>query len=109
MKLVATLHDKAKEYIKTMPPKARAKVFWVLEILQEHGLGVGRPYVAPLTGGIWELRVKHQGVNYRLLFFVDKGGALFTNGFTKKTGKVPKGEIETALKIREEYHKARGR
>lgn len=49
----------------------------------------------------------YQGVNYRLLFFVDKGKALFTNGFTKKTDKVPEGEIDTAQKIKEEYYKTK--
>lgn len=109
MKLDVILYDRAKEYVRAMPTKARAKVYWVLEILQEHGLGIGRPYVAPLSDGLWELRVKHQGLNCRLLFFVDKGKAVFTHGFTKKTDKVPNSEIEMARRIREQYYKTRGR
>jgi phage-related protein len=92
-----------------MPLKARAKLYWVLEILREHGLGVGRPYVAPLADGLWELRVRHQGVNHRFLFFLDRGKAVFTHGFTKKTDKVPKGEMEIARRIREEYYRAKER
>ena len=51
---------------------------------------------------------KFAGLQIRLLAFWDKAGkketlVIATHGFIKKLDKVPKNEIERALKIREKY------
>ncbi len=61
-----------------------------------------------LTGEIWEFRTLYQGIQYRLFAFWDKSDktetlVLSTHGMVKKVSKVPKAEIEKALKIRTEY------
>ena len=61
-----------------------------------------------LTDDIWEFRTLYQGIQYRLFAFWDKTDktetlVLSTHGMIKKVSKVPKAEIEKALKIRAEY------
>lgn len=61
-----------------------------------------------LTDDIWEFRTLYQGVQYRLFAFWEKTDktetlVLATHGMVKKVSKVPKAEIEQALKIKNEY------
>ncbi|MDA9335938.1 type II toxin-antitoxin system RelE/ParE family toxin, partial [Flavobacteriaceae bacterium] len=61
-----------------------------------------------LTDDIWELRTLYKGIQYRLFAFWDKTNkietlVISTHGMVKKRSKVPKVEIEKALKIRSEY------
>ncbi len=54
-----------------------------------------------LVDGIFEIRVKHQNKISRSLYFYEKDKVIvFTNGFTKKTEKVPLSEIKKAIKIK---------
>jgi phage-related protein len=54
-----------------------------------------------LMDGIFEIRVKHQNKISRSLYFYEKDKVIvFTNGFIKKTEKVPLSEIRKALKIK---------
>jgi len=61
-----------------------------------------------LQNDIWEFRTKYAGLQIRLLAFWDKTDGketlvLATHGFIKKVDKVPKNEIERAVKIRVKY------
>jgi len=58
-----------------------------------------------LQNDIWEFRTKYGGLQIRLLAFWDKTDGketlvVATHGFVKKMDKIPKEEIERALKIR---------
>ncbi|WP_410173192.1 type II toxin-antitoxin system RelE/ParE family toxin [Gelidibacter japonicus] len=55
-----------------------------------------------------QFRTLYQGIQYRLFAFWDKTDktetlVLSTHGMIKKVSKVPKAEIERAMKIRAEY------
>ena len=61
-----------------------------------------------LTDDIWEFRTLYKGTQYRLFAFWDKTDktetlVLSTHGMIKKVSKVPKSEIEKALKIKAAY------
>lgn len=61
-----------------------------------------------LTEEIWEFRTLYRGLQYRLFAFWDKRDksetlVLSSHGMVKKMSKVPKAEIEKAMKIRAEY------
>lgn len=62
------------------------------------------PRARTLENGIYELRAKHGGVNYRLLyFFHGQQAVVVSHGFTKQQAKVPKKEIRLAMKRKQEY------
>ncbi|MCX6256934.1 MAG: type II toxin-antitoxin system RelE/ParE family toxin [Bacteroidia bacterium] len=61
-----------------------------------------------LQNDIWEFRTNFAGLQIRLLAFwdktYDKDTLVFaTHGFIKKVDKVPKNEIDRAVRIREKY------
>ena len=80
-----------------------ARCHQCLDRLAEEGATLGRPHAAPLRGGIKELRVRRGNVNYRMLYFVHKGGiAVVAHGITK-TKKVPADAIAVAVARRKRF------
>ena len=56
------------------------------------------------TNGLYEIRVEFQGNIYRIFCCFDEGQVVILfNGFQKKSQKTPSGELEKAMKIRNEY------
>lgn len=62
-------------------------------------------FVKSIRNGLFELRTEFEGNIYRIFFIFDEGHiVVLFNGFQKKTQKTPHGEIEKALKIKEDYY-----
>lgn len=62
------------------------------------------PYSEHLDDGIFEIRGKAgSDISRVLYFFYYNGKIIMTNGFVKKTQKIPKAEIEKAKKYRKDY------
>ena len=55
--------------------------------------------------GLYEARIKLGSNIWRVFCFFDKGKlVILLNGFTKKTQKTPKKEIDKAVKLMKEYY-----
>ena len=85
--------------------KAKKKIYYNLDKAK---LENNPKLFKKLTDEVWEFRTLYQGVQYRLFAFWDKTDksetlVLSTHGMVKKVSKVPKAEIERAMKIRAEY------
>ena len=92
------------EYIRKLSVNERAKTLAFIENLREKGPNLHRPYADLLEDGIHELRVKLTGDQVRILyFFCYKNIIILTNVFEKHTDKVPKSEIKTAKKNRDDF------
>ena len=64
------------------------------------------PYSKPLENGIFELRTKQgSGITRVLYFFIVGKKAALTNGFIKKSKKIPKAEKELAKKYKADYER----
>lgn len=84
--------------------KVRAKFEKLVRLLEEHGPNLQRPYADFLRDGIRELRVSLGGNAYRALYFFIIGDLIvITHAFMKKTDAVPAGEIERALRYKNDY------
>ena len=96
--------EPAREFIEQLEPKMMAKVFRVIDLLEQNGPNVRMPYSEYLRDGIFEIRAK-QGTNITrvLYFFVCGQRIILTNGFVKKVTKAPRKEIEKAIKCKKEY------
>jgi phage-related protein len=90
------------EFLDALPVKVRAKIAKWIELLEEEGPDLPRPYADTLRDKIRELRVKFGPVQYRLLYFFMAKKAIITHGFVKRTDQVPKAEIEKALSAMED-------
>lgn len=92
------------DFFDTLPGKARAKVMAFISLLEEKGPFLKRPYADLLRDGIRELRVQFSPNQYRLLyFFFLRNRIVITSGSTKKTRKVPAGEIEKAILRKKDF------
>jgi phage-related protein len=92
------------EYIRKLSVNERAKTLAFIQHLKEKGPDLHRPYADLLEDGIHELRVKLTGEQVRILyFFCYKDIIILTNAFEKHTDEVPKPEIKTAKKYRNDF------
>jgi phage-related protein len=97
--------EEADKFISELDIKTIKKIFYKIE----HAEQTNAPKLfKKLQNEIWEFRIKYLGKQIRLLAFWDKHNnqetlVLATHGFIKKVDKVPKNEIERAVKIRTKY------
>ena len=94
----------ALEFLRSQSKAARAEAGWLLEQLQKYGGSLGRPVTAFLVDGIFELRWQVERNEYRILFFFSgRQIIVLTHGFSKKTNRVPKSEIDRAKQLRADW------
>lgn len=97
--------EEALSFLDYLEEKARDKIIYNLTKAQASN---NRGLFKKLTSDIWEFRTLHKKTYYRLFAFWDKSKnyetlVIITHGVVKKTGKVPKTEIERAERVRRNY------
>lgn len=106
MKINVIFLEPAKEFIESLPEKAKKKV--VYNINRVSNGEINKDLFKKLGDtDIWEFRTVFNGSKYRLLAFwdVDRSSIIVAaNGFMKKTQKTPQKEIERAIMLRTEYY-----
>lgn len=94
------------DFLDSLEPKMNAKLIGLMEILEEKGTELRKPYSAPLGDGIFELRCRLGSNITRALYFFYVGKIIVvTNGFVKKTRKTPPAEIKLAKDRRRDWIK----
>ena len=94
------------DFLKKQPEKVQDKIFKVIEAIETLER-VPESYLKSIKGaiGLYEARIKLGSNIWRVFCFFDKGKlVILLNGFTKKTQKTPKKEIDKALRLMQEYH-----
>lgn len=82
-----------------LPVKAKVQCRARLQLLAEQGHHLRRPAADFLRDGIYELRAKAGGTNYRMLyFFHGREAVVVSHGLIKQQAIVPPIEIERALR-----------
>ena len=92
-------------FYEELPDSVQTKIEWTLNLIRVTQQ-VPEKYFKHLKGtkGLYEIRVEVGSNIYRIFSFFDKGNlVVLGNAFQKKTQKIPKQELEKALKIMEEY------
>lgn len=91
-------------FLNSMTDKPRSKVMKLIDLLEEHGPNLKRPYADVLRDGIRELRCQHGHTNIRAFyFFVHGKQIIITHGLIKKTDKVPAAEIDRAVSYKRDF------
>jgi len=92
------------EFLDGLNRKDRAKVLAAIDLLEEEGPNLHRPYADFLKDRIYELRVRVSRIRYRILyFFCNRTDIVLTHGFKKRVKKVPETEIERARGYKEDW------
>ncbi|MBI4180255.1 type II toxin-antitoxin system RelE/ParE family toxin [bacterium] len=77
-------------------PKAAAKLAVDLQVLGSEGIRCRKISIAPLGGGLWELKRLYARLEYRILFCIHEGEVWLLHAFIKKTRKTPARDLELA-------------
>ncbi len=92
------------DWMDSLEPKMRAKLIAMLELLEEKGNALRKPYTESLGDGIFELRViQGKNISRALFFFYVDQKIVVTNGFIKKQRKTPASEIQLAKERRLDF------
>ncbi len=81
------------EFIQSLDNSTKRKIKQLINLLEEIGPQLKRPYADKVDGKIYELRSKQSRVLY--FFAIDKE-IIFVHGFLKKRNAIPSGDIELA-------------
>ena len=97
--------EEADKFISELDSKTAKKIFYNIDLAEQTN---DPKLFKKLQNDIWEFRTKFAGIQIRLLAFWDKSDntdtlVFATHGFIKKVDKVPKNEIERAVRIKEQY------
>lgn len=97
--------EEAGTFIAKLDAKTITKVLYNIDIAEQTN---DPKLFKKLQNEIWEFRIRFGGIQIRFLAFWDKTNekktlVFATHGFVKKVDKVPKNEIERAIRIRAKY------
>ena len=97
--------DEAVEFLESLDEKTKAKILYNIRLSQFKN---DNELFKKLTDNIWEFRTIYNKTYYRFFAFWDKTNkqetlVISTHGIEKKTGKVPKNEIQKAENLRTNY------
>lgn len=86
--------------------KVKEKILWTLRLVEQFK-HIPVEYFKHIEGtdGLYELRVKQRTDIFRIFCFFDETNIIvIINGFQKKSQRIPKNEIEKAIKIMRKYY-----
>ncbi|HPR97398.1 MAG TPA: type II toxin-antitoxin system RelE/ParE family toxin [Thermotogota bacterium] len=96
------------DFLDSLNTKMKAKALWEIVLLKNLGNKIREPYSKHIEDGIFELRIKVSSDIARVFyFFFDHEKIILTNGFIKKSNKIPKKEIEKARKYKIAYERSK--
>ena len=93
-------------FLLKQPRKVQDKIFKVIEIIETFEQ-VPSTYLKSIVGtkGLYEARIKLGTNIWRVFCFFDEGKlVILLNGFTKKSQKTPKSEIDKAVELMKSYY-----
>ena len=92
------------DWLATLGADGRRRCEYGLGRLRAEGHSLRRPLADHVVAGLYELRVKHLRVHFRMLyFFHGRSVVVVSHGFTKQGGVIPFEEIRRALDRKERY------
>lgn len=103
---VIAYKDHFESFLMNLPTKVQDKIFKVIEAIETLER-IPSNYLKYIKGseGLFEARIQLGSNIWRVFCFFDEGRlVILLNGFTKKTEKTPRKEIQKAEKLMKEYY-----
>lgn len=92
------------DFLSSLNKVMRFKMMHSLDLLELYGNNPKGDITKFVKDGIFEVRAQNRTDITRIMFFFDKNRQIvLTNGFVKKTQRMPASELETAIKYRADY------
>ena len=81
------------------PPGILANFLHIVEMIEQLGPNIGKPYAGSLRGGLFEIRAKgKEGIGRSIYCTVAGKEIVILNSFIKKSQKTPKRALDLAKK-----------
>lgn len=81
------------------PPGILANFLRIVELIKVFGPSIGKPYIASMGGGLFEIRSKgKEGIGRSFYCMVKGKEIIILHSFIKKSQKTPKKELDIAKK-----------
>ena len=91
--------EKVEQETLALPAGVLASFLRITELMEEFGPNLGRPHTAPLRNGLFEIRAKgREGIARSVFCTVKDEEIVVLITVVKKSNKIPKRQMETALK-----------
>lgn len=98
--------EKVEEATLSFPSGILANLMHIIEMIEEFGPALGKPYTAPMGEGLFEIRAKGKEGIGRSLFCSIKGKeVIILHSIIKKSPKTPKKDLAIARKRMKEVKK----
>jgi phage-related protein len=94
---IETITTDIDKFIFKLDSQTQARVLRYLDLLEKYGYKLEMPYSKSLRGGLFELRIQGNK-QIRIIYCFNKNTIYLLNSFVKKTDKIPKKEINLAIK-----------
>ncbi len=92
------------DFLEGLPFAAHVKLFNLIRLLEEQGVGLPFPYSSQVAGRLRELRSQLGKTHFRILYAATPGrGFVLLHGFVKSTRRIPAGEIAVAQRRLDAY------
>jgi phage-related protein len=99
-------NEKVEQETLNFPSGILANFLHIAEMIEEFGPALGKPYTAPMGGGLFEIRSKgKEGIGRSLYCMVKGQEIIILHSFIKKSSKTPKKELNLAKKRMKEIKK----
>lgn len=108
MKKIIAYKSYFAKFMAQLSKQEREKVQRALALFAEEDK-IPHHYIKYIRDGVHELRVNFGNNEFRIFFIYDgETLVILFNCFRKKTQKTPKGEIDKAVRLKEEYYELKG-
>ncbi len=99
-------NEKVKQKTLNFPPGILANFLHIAEMIEELGPMLGKPYIASIGGGLFEIRSKgKEGIGRSFYCTLQGREVIILHSFIKKSQKTPKKELYLAIKRMKEIKK----
>ena len=103
---VTFYNEKVEEETLGFPKGILANFIHIVEMIEDFGPILGKPYTAPMGDGLFEIRAKgKEGIGRSLYCTMVRKEIVILNSFIKKSQKTPKKELDLAKKRMKEVKK----
>lgn len=91
------LDPQVEKFIASLEKSTIAKTLRTIDLLENFGYQLGLPQSKKVRSNLFELRIRGQQ-EVRIFYTFKNGGAILLYGFIKKSQKIPKLELDYAIK-----------
>ena len=107
MRILEPFKDYFWEFYNKQSKSVQTKIDYVLHIIITVEI-IPKKFFKHVEDGIYEIRIKSESDIYRIFSFFDEGKlVILLHGFTKKSQKLPRKEIDRAKKLRRDYYESK--